>query len=39
MEKKRGKHFFKTVKTPEYFTVKKWFLARINNGISSVLQK
>lgn len=39
MEKKRVKHVFKTVKTPEYFTVKKWLLTRINNGISSVLQK
>lgn len=39
MEKKRGKHLYKTVKTPECFTVKKWVLTRINNEISSVLQK
>jgi hypothetical protein len=39
MEKKREKHFFKTVKTPDGYTVKKWFPDRINNGNPSVLQK
>jgi hypothetical protein len=39
MEKKRGKHSFKTVKTPDDNTVKKWIATRINNGISYVLQK
>jgi len=39
MRKKRGKHSVKTVKTPDDFTVKKWFLTRENNGIPSVLQK
>lgn len=39
MEKKREKHFFKTVKTPDGYTVKKWFSDRINNGNPSVLQK